>query len=262
MVRTYRGTYHAAVLPMSILLLILGAAAYAESPSTAAATGTPDAADESGVLALEFSAGPLWIGNAAQYHDDEKVHGSTVSPLKILPTVTMRYRLASTIRFTAGLGALYQEYLELPDGSPWPGKAVPTGSHIGSDSPYFATGSDDQQNVAGVIVLPLQLGLDFPLLQRPAFQTGPGIGLVLLSRIPVLITGESTGGIARYHWGAGRFLQPELNWSTAFHTFEGFTYGIRIRSWLPMANLWAGEDGVAWWDGTGLQLQGFIRLQL
>jgi len=212
---------------------------------------------------IEFRAGMVWIGNAFRYVDTdegtEKVHGSAVSPLKAAPGVGARYHISRNLVGVASLDALYQEYVELPAQAPNAGKVVPTDTHIGSDSPYP---DEELQNVAGVFVLPLHIGLDFPLIRREAVTTGPGAGVTIVARIPILIEGESTSGIASYHWGAGRFLHPELNWSAVFHTFDHLDYGLRLRAMYPMANLWALENDVGWWDGLTIGLQAIVQLGL
>lgn len=215
---------------------------------------------------IEFRSGPMWIGNAFQVDaEGQKVHSSAVSPLRMTPGIAGRYILTPYTVVSLGIDGLYQEYVELPEGSPMPGKVVPTSSHTGSDSKYFEiqTAEDEKyQNVAGVLILPLHIGVDFPFINGEVLSSGPGIGITILNRIPFLIEGESTQGILAYHWGFGRFVFPEMNWEAAFHTFDRFDYGFRVRSLWPVANLWALEEGVAWWDGLTLQLQAFIRISL
>ena len=219
---------------------------------------------------LELGAGPIWIGNAFQYHENDdnerkKVHGSAVSPLKITPGVGLHRNMSTELTLRLAFNGLYQEYAELPSGAPIPGKVVPTSSHIGSGSPYNETEAGieiEQQNVAGVLILPLHIGIELPFIRQSAITTGPGFGLTIVSRIPLLIAGETAGNIAAYHWGSGRFLFPELNWMARFHTFDSFTYGIRLRTLYPVANLWAQEDSIAWWDGMKIQLQAILQLPL
>lgn len=212
----------------------------------------------------EFRAGPWWIGNAAQFIEEdgslEKVHGSAVSPLRTVPGYAFIYNLNPSVSFIFGLDLFYQEYLELPSGSPFPGKAVPADKHSGSDSPYLDEEAGELQNVAGVFMLPLQITADFPLIRRQAFRSGPGIGLILLNRIPVLIEGESTEGLVSSFWGGGSFLLPEVNWSFAFSHLDSVEYGLRLRSMWPLSSIITQSyEGVAWWDGLNLQLQFFVR---
>ncbi|GAB6089407.1 hypothetical protein [Spirochaeta dissipatitropha] len=240
-----------------LVFLFLLTAAVASYAQTGAESRLPPAPG----FQHEFRAGPWWIGNGAQLDGSlEKVHGSAVSPLRTVPGYAFIYNMTPSVSFIFGLDLLYQEYLELPSGAPFPGKTVPADKHSGSDSPYLDLEAGELQNVAGVFLLPLQISADFPLIRRQAFRSGPGIGLILLNRIPVLIEGNSTAGIVSSFWGGGNFILPELNWAFAFSNLESVEYGFRLRSMWPLSAMISQPyEEVAWWDGLNLQLQFFIR---
>ncbi|THB67049.1 MAG: hypothetical protein D6B26_02030 [Spirochaetaceae bacterium] len=215
-----------------------------------------------GAIGWEFRAGPMWAGNAFHTIDTPegsvKVQGSAVSPLRTIPGAAFLMPLSPMFTLNIGLDAMLQEYLELPEGSPAPGKVVPTDSHVGSDSDYLEPG--ESQNVAAMLLLPLHIGVEASVISNPLLYTGPGAGITLIPGIPFLIEGETTSGILSWHYGAGRFLFPELNWFVTFKNFAMFDYGLRLRSIWPLSNIWAATEYAGWWDRLHIQLQFFVRI--
>lgn len=184
--------------------------------------------------ALELSEvnlhlGQAWIGNGyTENADGESVQGSDVSPLVLTGGVGLQLDVAPRMRFAPTLFFYRQEYLETPEG-----KVVPTQSETGS-----AAGE-----LAGTLGLLLSIPYvyEWSLGENVAVIAGASPSLVL--RFPVQpIEGSEKGGLYEYFYSEARFLLPEVLGSLLYRVNDSLRFGLNLRAFLPVHNLWTAYE--------------------
>lgn len=174
---------------------------------------------------LNVHLGQAWIGNGyTEDADGEPVQGSDVSPLNFAGGFGVDLEFAPRLRFAPTLFFYWQEYLETPDG-----KVVPTQIETGT-----AAGE-----IAGTLGLILSIPYiyEFRLSEETAILTGASPSLVV--RLPVQpIEGSELGGLYGYFFSEARFFMPELTASFLYRLSETVRFGLNLRLFMPLHNLW------------------------
>ena len=136
----------------------------------------------------------------------------------------MDLEFAPRVRFAPTLFLYWQEYLETPSG-----KAVPTQIETGT-----AAG-----NIAGSLGLILSMPYiyEWSLSEELAILVGASPSVVL--RLPAQpIEGSELNGLYEYFFSEARFLQPELMGSFLYRLNETVRFGLNLRVFFPVHNLW------------------------
>lgn len=177
------------------------------------------------VSELNLHLGQAWIGNGyTEDADGETVQGSDVSPLNLVGGVAVQLDFAPALRFAPGLFLYRQEYLEPPDG-----KVVPTQIETGSQAGEIA-------GTLGLLVS-LPYVYEWKLSEELAILAGASPSLVL--RFPAQpIENSELGGLYDYFYSEARYLLPELNASFLYRVNERLRFGLNLRAFLPVHNLW------------------------
>ncbi len=174
---------------------------------------------------LNVHLGQAWIGNGYTTDaDGEPVQGSDVSPLNFTGGFGVDLEFAPRVRFAPSLFLYWQEYLETPSG-----KAVPTQIETGT-----AAG-----NIAGSlgIVLSMPYIYEWSLSEEFAILAGASPSVVL--RLPAQpIEGSDVDGLYEYFFSEARFLQPEVMGSFLYRLNETVRFGLNLRVFFPVHNLW------------------------
>ncbi|MFP4373877.1 MAG: hypothetical protein ACLFPO_06090 [Spirochaetaceae bacterium] len=174
---------------------------------------------------LDLHLGQAWIGNGYTTDaDGEPVQGSDVSPLNVTAGFGVDLEFAPRVRFAPTLFFFWQEYLETPSG-----KAVPTQIETGT-----AAGE-----IAGSIglILSMPYVYEWQLSEDVALLAGASPSVV--ARLPARpIEGSEVGGLYEYFFSEARFLLPEITGSFLYRLNESLRFGLNLRVFLPLHNLW------------------------
>jgi hypothetical protein len=174
---------------------------------------------------LNVHLGQAWIGNGYTTDaDGEPVQGSDVSPLNFTAGFGVDLEFAPRVRFAPSLFLYWQEYLETPVG-----KAVPTQIETGT-----AAGE-----IAGSLglILSMPYMYEWTLSEEFAILFGASPSFVL--RLPVQpIEGSELGGLYGYFFSEARFLVPEVVTSFLYRINETVRFGLNLRTFFPVHNLW------------------------
>lgn len=174
---------------------------------------------------LDFHLGQAWIGNGYTTDaDGAPVQGSDVSPLNFAGGFGVDLEFAPRVRFAPTLFLYWQEYLETPDG-----KVVPTQIETGT-----AAGE-----LAGTLGLILSMPYIYEWRLSEQFSILAGASPSFVFRLPVSpIEGSELGGLYSYFFSEARFLVPELTGSFLYRVNERLRFGINLRMFFPLHNIW------------------------
>jgi hypothetical protein len=174
---------------------------------------------------LDVHIGSSWIGNGyTEDADGNAVQGSDVSPLNFTAGFGVQMEFAPLVRFAPTLFLYWQEYLETDNG-----KVVPTQIETGS-----AVG-----DLAGSLGLLLSLPYVYEWQLSEELGVMAGFSPSLVFRLPMQpIEGSSLGGLYGYFFSEARFLVPELVGSLLYRVNDSIRFGLNLRLFLPMHNLW------------------------
>ena len=174
---------------------------------------------------LDLHLGQAWIGNGYTTDSDgEPVQGSDVSPLNFTGGLGVDLEFAPRVRFAPTLFFYWQEYLETASG-----KAVPTQIETGTTA----------GNIAGSagLILSIPYLYELRLSEELAILAGASPSLVL--RLPAQpIEGSELAGLYEYFFSEARFLQPEITGSFLYRLNETVRFGLNLRVFFPLHNLW------------------------
>ena len=177
------------------------------------------------VSELNIHLGQAWIGNGyTEGADGESVQGSDVSPLNLVGGFGVQLDFTQTVRFAPSAFLYWQEYLETPDG-----KVVPTQIETGSQA----------GELAGTLGLLVSLPYVYEWRLSEEFAVLAGASPSLVFRFPAQpIENSELGGLYNYFYSEARFLLPELNGSFLYRVSERVRFGLNLRVFLPVHNLW------------------------
>jgi hypothetical protein len=183
---------------------------------------------------LDFHLGQAWIGNGyTEDADGNSVQGSDVSPLNFTAGFGAQLELAPLVKLAPTLLLYWQEYLETPSG-----KAVPTQIETGS-----AAG-----DLAGSLALLLSVPYVYEWSLNETMAISAGASPSFVFRLPVRpIEGSEVGGLYGYFFSEARFIVPEILGSFLYRINETVRFGINLRIFLPVHNLWTKYE-VAFFD--------------
>jgi hypothetical protein len=186
------------------------------------------------VSELDFHLGQAWIGNGyTEDADGNSVQGSDVSPLNFTAGFGAQLELAPFVKLAPTLLLYWQEYLETPSG-----KAVPTQIETGS-----AAG-----DLAGSLALLLSVPYVYEWSLNENMAISAGVSPSFVFRLPVRpIEGSEVGGLYGYFFSEARFIVPEILGSFLYRINDTVRFGINLRIFLPVHNLWTKYE-VAFFD--------------
>jgi hypothetical protein len=177
------------------------------------------------VSELNFHLGQALIGNGyTKDAEGNSVQGSDVSPLNFAAGFGVQLDVAPFVRFAPTMSLYWQEYLETPDG-----KVVPTQIETGKQA----------GELAGTIGVLLSLPYVYELRFSEHLALFAGLSPSLVLRFPVQpIEGSKLDGLYGYFYSEGRFLLPEASVALLYRLNERLRFGLNVRVFFPMHNLW------------------------
>lgn len=196
--------------------------------------------------ALNLRGGLIWVGNAyREEYTGEYIEGSDVSPLLTFTGAAFDIPLGRTFRLSPGVDIWYKDYVFTE------GRAVPTQIETGP-----AVGQ-----IAGTFGFVVSIPIEARFAVARGLSLHAGIGPAALLRAPIFpIEGSDTDELVEYFYADGRYFYPELRAGGDYEVSERVGIRFELRGFAPFGRIYAGDNGLPWWDQVMTSGQVGMRL--